>query len=90
MLDFNKLNPYERISADVICRFGITTKQRINMLPETDLGGRKPLHLPRHMKTSVGDSTIGETYLKEIWLQRLPSHIKGVCVSTTERLSSVV
>lgn len=82
-------NMYETLKNRLISEFSESEQSKIKALfSELVLGDDKPSHLLRRMRELAG--TLGEVYLKALWLQRLPPQtqaILSVSDESTEKLA---
>ncbi|VDP83177.1 unnamed protein product [Echinostoma caproni] len=87
----NEPNPYLRIKEAIIRRFGLTAKQRLEkLLSYTELGEKKPSQLLRQMQQLIDEDEDEDSFLKEIWLSRLPVNVQAMlCVSTEVKLNAL-
>lgn len=77
---------YTVLKTEIIKRVGLTDRQRVNqVLTQTTLGDRRPSQLLREMQRVIGDGGKNETFLREMWLQRLPREAQAI-LSTTNNL----
>lgn len=69
---------YETLKSRLIEEFSDSEQKRIKaVLSELTLGEDKPSHLLRKMKQLAG-KTLGEEFLKTLWLQRLPAQAQAI------------
>lgn len=68
---------YQTLKTRLIAEFSDSEQRRIKaVLSELVLGDDKPSHLLRRMRQLSG--TLGEDYLKTLWLQRLPTQTQAI------------
>ena len=74
--------PYDRLKAELIKR----TAASEQLISGEELGDRKPTQLLRRMQQLLGDQLGGgmdsNTFLRELFLQRLPANVRMVLAST--------
>ncbi|VDP96048.1 unnamed protein product [Echinostoma caproni] len=66
-------NPYDVLKEAILRRMAVSEEKRIQLLLSgIQLGNLKPSQLLRQMRALVGNTTIDDSVLRQIWLQRLP------------------
>jgi len=79
--------PYDKIKEQLIKRTAASEQKRIQQLFNAEeLGDRKPSQLLRRMQQLLGDKAqnTDDAFLRELFLQRLPSNVRRVLASTTD------
>ena len=75
-------NPYDVLKEQLIKRTGASEQQRLQQLLNTEeLGDRKPTQLLRRMQQLLGDHPPDEAFVRELFLQKLPSNVRMVLAS---------
>ncbi|XP_046397779.1 uncharacterized protein LOC124164494 [Ischnura elegans] len=69
---------YARLKEELIRRLTASQEQRIRQLLEhEEIGDRKPSLFLRHLRSLAGTS-IPDTFLRTLWLNRLPAHVHTI------------
>ncbi|CAB0033515.1 unnamed protein product [Trichogramma brassicae] len=70
------VTPYTFLRAKLIERLSASEEQRVRQLiSEEELGDRKPSQFLRHLRSLAGNTIVQDNLLRQLWLQRLPSHV---------------
>ena len=83
-------NPFDVLKEQLIKRTAQSEQRKLQQLfSSEDLGDRKPTQFLRHLQQLLGEraTTIDNTFLRELFLQRLPSSVKMVLASTPNTVS---
>lgn len=82
--------PYAHLKALLIRRTATSEQRRLQQLLNTEeLGDRTPTQLLRRMQQLLGDKalTTDGSFLRELFLQRLPSNVRMVLASTPDTIA---
>ena len=78
-------NPYDELKMVMIKRTTESEQRRLQQLfSSEELGDRKPSQLLRRLQQLLGDKVIDASFLRELFLQRLPPNVRMVLASTPE------
>jgi hypothetical protein len=76
--------PYERFKEVILQKLGLSETERVTRLVgQAQLGDRKPSQLLLDMQRLAGDAGVSDSFLRELWLQRLPTEMRGILVANT-------
>jgi hypothetical protein len=71
--------PYTALRDALLRRTAVSEERRINQVLEgIQLDGRTPSQLLRYMRQQAGAETISESFLRQLWLKRLPDSVQSV------------
>ncbi|KAH7959574.1 hypothetical protein HPB49_011999 [Dermacentor silvarum] len=70
-------NLYEHLKTALIRRLSLSEEQKIQ-LQSAELAERKPSQLLRHMGALAGNVQVEDSFLRALWLQRLPPHVQAI------------
>ena len=84
-----KENPFATLKTELQNSYGLSSRQRIGkLLSNEELGDRKPSAFLRQMLTLVdGPAKPDETFLKTLFLQRLPANVQTILALAVDELS---
>ncbi|XP_049267947.1 uncharacterized protein LOC125756928 [Rhipicephalus sanguineus] len=71
-------NHYEHLKTQLIRRLSLSDEQKVRLLQSTELAERKPSQLLRHMRALAGSLQVQDSFLRVLWLQRLPPHAQAI------------
>ena len=83
-------NPFDVLKEQLIKRTTLSEQRKLQQLfSSEDLGDRKPSQFLRHLQQLLGEraSTIDVTFLRELFIQCLPSSVRMVLASTPDAVS---
>ena len=76
---------YTHLKAELIRRTSTSEQKRLHQLIiAEELGDRKPSQLLRRMRQLLGENTLEEKILKQLFLQRLPTTVQSILASTAD------
>ena len=80
-------NQYDALKKELIRRTSASEQKRLQqLLTAEELGGRKPSQLLRKMKQLLGSNQLEESILRQLFLQRLPTNVQLILVSTGDTI----
>ncbi|XP_077553167.1 uncharacterized protein LOC144167908 [Haemaphysalis longicornis] len=71
-------NLYEHLKTALIRRFSLSEEQKIRQLQSAEFAERKPSQLLRHLRALAGTMQVQDSFLRSLWLQRLPPHAQAI------------
>ncbi|VDP90999.1 unnamed protein product [Echinostoma caproni] len=72
-------NPYDVLKEALLRRMAVSEEKRIHLLLSgIQLGNFKTSQLLRQMRALVGNTTLDDSVLRQIWLQRLPPYVQSI------------
>ncbi|GBO44223.1 Retrovirus-related Pol polyprotein from transposon 17.6 [Araneus ventricosus] len=78
-------DPYTHLKTELINRSGESSQQEIRqLLSGEELGTRKPSELLRNMKRRAETLKVPETFMLELFLQRLPTSVHTILAAVTD------
>ena len=83
-------NPYNNLKAQLIKRTTTSEQRRLQQLFNAEeLGDHKPTQLLRQIQQLLGDkaASTDSSFLRELFLQRMPSNVRMVLASTVDTVS---
>ena len=84
----NKYQVYEDLKAALIKRFRRSEQERITQLLSSEaLGDRTPSELLRRMQALLTDNFIDTSLFRQVFLQKLPSHVREILASISDETS---
>eukprot|EP00057_Strongylocentrotus_purpuratus_P026011 XP_011680485.1 PREDICTED: uncharacterized protein LOC105445964 [Strongylocentrotus purpuratus] len=82
------MDRYDKLKSELIKRTGVSEQKQIHqLLTAVELGDRKPTQLLRRMRQLLGESTLEEGILKQLFLQRLPNNVRIILASSSDSVS---
>lgn len=70
---------YENLKRAMLSQFAVSEQRKFKtLLEDIQLGDKKPSHLLNEMR-NLGGEKVGTEFLKQMWLQRLPTQIRMMC-----------
>lgn len=77
--------PYEALKEAILNRTGSSEKERLRrVLQDLSLGDRKPSQLLRLMRQEIGELPVDDKFIRELWLQKLPSDVQFLLAPSQE------
>ena len=78
-------NRYDKLREELIKRTSESQQKRLHqLLIAEELGDKKPSQLLRKMRQLLGESSLEESIMKQLFLQRLPDNVRIILASTSE------
>lgn len=70
---------YQRLKKELIRRLSLSEEQKVRqLLMSEELGDRKPSQFLRHMRSLAGHTQVQDSFLRTLWLQRLPPNVQAI------------
>nr|VZI04069.1 unnamed protein product [Spirometra erinaceieuropaei] len=80
--------PYSTLKAEILRLNSVSDRQRYHqLLKEESLCDWKPSELLRRMRSLFGDMEVDDTFVREIFLERLPADVQTIMASASEDLT---
>nr|VZH92197.1 unnamed protein product [Spirometra erinaceieuropaei] len=80
--------PYSALKAEILRLNSVSDRQRYHqLLKEESLGDRKPSELLRRMRCLLGDMQVDDKFVKEMFLERLPTDVQTILASGSQDLT---
>nr|VZI06587.1 unnamed protein product [Spirometra erinaceieuropaei] len=80
--------PYSALKAEILRLNSLSDRQRYHQLiKEESLGDRKPSELLRRMRCLLGDMQVDDKFVKEMFLERLPTDVQTILASGSQDLT---
>nr|VZI41019.1 unnamed protein product [Spirometra erinaceieuropaei] len=80
--------PYSALKAEILRLNSVSDRQRYHQLiKEESLGDRKPSELLRRMRCLLGDMQVDDKFVKEMFLERLPTYVQTILASGSQDLT---
>nr|VZI37436.1 unnamed protein product [Spirometra erinaceieuropaei] len=80
--------PYSALKAEILRLNSVSDRQRYHQLiKEESLGDRKPSELLRRMRCLLGDMQVDDKFVKEMFLERLPTDVQTILASGSQDLT---
>lgn len=71
--------PYTHLKKELIKRLGKSQEQRVRQLMMAEeLGDRKPSQFLRHLRSLAGPTSIEDSLMRALWIQRLPATVQAI------------
>ena len=80
-------SPCDILKEELVKRTSASEQKRLHqLLIAEELGDRKPSQLLRRMRQLLGDHTLEESILKQLFLQRLPTNVQIILAPTSDNI----
>lgn len=84
-----KVTPYKKLKDRLISEFEVSRSGKVRLLlHDLELGENKPSWLLRQMRELSG-GRLEDTFLKDLWFERLPPGMQAILATSTEELSKL-
>ncbi len=88
LINFPNNQPYDKLKTELIKRTSASEQKRLHqLLISEELGDKKPSQLLRRMRQLLGDNTLEDRILRQLFLQRLPMKAQLILASSADTVS---
>ena len=82
------IDPYQALKKELIRRTSASEQKRLHqLLISEELGDRKPSQLLRRMRQLLGENTLEDSILRQLFLQRLPTNAQLILASSGDAVT---